>query len=109
MSSLSGEELSRWAPLCRDAMDEIALCADEKDPSDETAVRMLSNLAGVLAYYKYCLYSHESEKSVTLGSLKIDEKDSRAEFAKALFEKEREAASEYLKLPSEVCFQRVVI
>ena len=109
VSSLSGEELSRWVPICRDAMDEVASMVEESSLSDDANVRKLSNLAGVLAYYKYCLYTEGDMKSLTLGALSIQEGNSRCENARKLFEEEKAAISALLKTEGEFAFRRVVI
>lgn len=109
ISSLEGEELSKWAPLCKDAMEELMPYAENFSLSDETKVRRLSNLAGVLAYYKYCLYTAGNVKSLTIGALSISEGDTQIEHAKNLFETEKAAVSDLLKNTEEFSFQRVVI
>lgn len=107
ISGVEGEELSRWVPVCRDAMDEVRLMATEKALSDEASCRRLSSLAGAYAYYKYTLYSTENEKSVSTGNLSITRFSEARDRARELLESEKAGAYDLIEPSGDFCFRGV--
>ena len=106
ISGLEGEELSRWHPLCVDAMTQVHSMATAEALSDAMSSRRLSNLAGVLAYYRYVLYTRENVKDFGAGSVSITFGEDDLKAAEKMWETEKGLLSEFL-LPSDFCFQRV--
>ncbi|MBQ9742440.1 MAG: hypothetical protein IJV88_02040 [Ruminococcus sp.] len=106
VSGLCGEELSRWTPLCVDAMNQVSkMLRPNMTPSEADSLR-LSAFAGVLAYYKYTLYSRGGIKAFTAGSLSITEEDDKSRRAKLLWEAERESVADLIA-PEGFFFGRV--
>lgn len=109
ISGLGADEVSIWTPVCVDAMCEVEAKAVDTCLNDERASRRLSNLAGVLAYYKYCLYSYRSIQRFEAGSVSVTISDETLESAKKLWEEEKKSAGEYLKAEGDFFFKRVRI
>lgn len=62
---------------------------------EENSLR-LSNLAGVLAYYKYTLYTFENIKTFSAGDLSVTTSESTVSHAKLLWETECALAKDLL-------------
>lgn len=109
VSGLEGTEVSKWTVLCVDAMQELLgqLLPGAED-SEAKGIR-LSNAAGVLAYYKYCLYSNGGVKSFAAGSVSVTVSDDTVERARLMWEKERAAVSDLLVSSDGFCFRRAEI
>ena len=107
ISGVEGEELSKWIPVCIDAMEEVKAMARGDALEDEALARKLSNFSGVLAYYKYTLYAGENIKSITAGTVSITNFQEARVRARELFEREKEELKSILELPKDFCFQRV--
>lgn len=106
ISGLEGEELSRWLPVCVDAMEEVHRLAVREALTNEENSRRLSNLAGVLAYYRYVLYTSEQVRSFGAGSVSVTYRDDALKSAQRMWETELQAVSELIT-PSDFYFQRV--
>ncbi len=87
-------------------MAEVHNLATAKALSEEVSCRRLSNLAGVLAYYRYVMYTRENVKSFGAGSVSVTYNDDAVKSAEKMWETELQAVSE-LTRPSDFCFQRV--
>lgn len=96
VSGLEPCEVSKWTPLCIDAMNEIkSMAKKDAEKSAENSLR-LSNLAGVLAYYKYSMYAVGDVKSFTAGSVSVTAADDIIERAEKLWKTERRSLSDLL-------------
>lgn len=108
VSGLEPDEVSKWIPVCIDAMNELKgkLLPDVLD-KEENVLR-LSACAGVLAYYKYCLYQQGRDvKSFTAGSVSIAMSEFDPQKARKLWELERASVADLLVSPEDFCFKRV--
>lgn len=107
ISGLPADEVSIWTPVCVDAMCEVEAKALDTAVKDERTSRKLSNLAGVLAYYKYCLYSYRNVQRFEAGSVSVTISGETLEFAKKLWEEEKNSAVDCLKAEGDFFFKRV--
>ncbi len=110
VSGLEPCEVSKWIPVCIDAMNELKgkLIPNALD-SEENILR-ISACAGVLAYYRYCLYRSGSEaKSFTAGAVSVTMSEFDTEKARKLWEFERKAVEDLLVSDEDFCFKRVSV
>ncbi|MDO5123549.1 MAG: hypothetical protein Q4D44_02650 [Eubacteriales bacterium] len=107
ISGIQGEELSKWIPVCIDALEEIRGMATSQALSDEASCRRLSSLAGAYAYYKFTLFSGENEKSVSTGSLSITRFSEARDRARELFEREKAGVRDLIENSGDFCFRSV--
>ncbi len=107
LSGVTGEELSKWVPVCMEAMEEIKAMATAEALEKEASAKRLAALSGVLAYYKYTLYSGENIKSITAGTVSITNFQDERVRAEALFEREKSELCALLDSSKDFCFKRV--
>jgi len=105
ISGLEPEEVSRWTPLCADAVVQIEGMKRSKVKDDEKTIRRLSFCAAALAYYKYTLFTKEAAvSSFSAGNLSVGISVTERERAKQLWEEELRGASDLLEAQSDFCF-----
>ncbi len=110
VSGLEDAEVSKWSVLCSDAMQELSAQLLPDAEKKEGASLRLSNCAGVLAYYKYCLYNTADRvRSFTAGSVSVNIDDNTLEHARLMWEQERKGVADLLCDESSFCFRRVRI
>ncbi len=108
VSGLEPSEVTRWTPLCVDAMNELRGKLIPDALKKEENVLRLSACAGVLAYYKYCLYKEgEGIKSFTAGAVSVTHSELDGEKARKLWEFERESVADLLESFEDFCFRSV--
>ncbi len=108
VSGLEPHEVSMWIPVCIDAMLQVKAKASKEALSDEESILRLCALAGVLAYYKYCLYMERDEvKSFTAGSVSITKAQYDTKKAHDLWEFEKNGVSDLLQSHEDFCFRGV--
>ena len=108
VSGLEPEEVSKWTVLCVDASKEIERMVRKSVKLSEQDDIRLSNAAGVLAYYKYCMYEYGSRvKSFGAGNVNVTMAYNEAEHAEKLWKAEREGLGDILNTDSDFCFQGV--
>lgn len=96
LSGLSGEEVSKWLPVCRDAMDYIE-SRTRKDVELCRNSRRLSHAAAVFAYYKYTLYSNsDNYQRFTAADITITRSGNTVQQAKNLWLEEQQGISDLL-------------
>ena len=107
VSGLEPSEITKWTPVCVDAMNEIKSKALPGILENEDVLR-LSACAGVLAYYRYCLYKNgDRTKRFTAGSVSVTMENTDAQRAHKLWEFERKSVEELLVSTEDFCFRRV--
>src|SRR5574344_624870 len=86
ISGLEGEKLSRWTPLCEDAVD---FCSSHLTKSElsENQERCFCNLAAAFAYYKFCICDFDGVNTFVAGDVQIRKSDV-AENAKRIWDNE---------------------
>lgn len=110
VSGLEPSEVTRWTPVCIDAMNEIKSKALPEALENEGDMLRLSSCAGVLAYYRYCMYLREDRtKQFTAGAVSVTLENPDIEKAHRLWEFERESVSELLLATDGFCFRRVSV
>lgn len=108
VSGLEPREVSKWTPVCIDAMNDLKQRLRKGVPSCEEDVLRLSACAGVLAYYRYCLYMSGSQaKSFTAGSVSVTMTEFDTEKARKLWEFERKSVEDLLESEEGFFFRRV--
>lgn len=108
VSGLEPHEVSMWTPVCIDAMLQVKAKASKEALKCEESVLRLCAMAGVLAYYKYCLYMERDEvKAFTAGSVSITKAQSDAKKAYELWEFEKNGARDLLSSDDDFCFRGV--
>ena len=110
MSGLEPGEVTRWTPVCIDAMNELKSKLLPDALSSEENILRLSACAGVLAYYRYCLYKSGSEpKSFTAGAVSVTVSELDVEKAYKLWEFEKKSVENLLASSEDFCFKRVKV
>ncbi len=108
VSGLEPSEVTRWTPLCIDAVNELRGKLVPDALNSEENIHRLSACAGVLAYYKYCLYREsDSVKSFTAGSVSVTHSDFDGEKARKLWEFEKSSVADLLVSSEDFCFRSV--
>lgn len=108
VSGLEPAEVTKWTPVCIDAMNELKGKVQPQVLDSEENILRLSACAGVLAYYRYCLYSSGSEaKSFTAGAVSVTVSEFDVDKARKLWEFERKAVEDLLVSDESFCFKRV--
>ncbi len=110
VSGLEPCEVSKWTVLCVDATKEIERMILPCAVLTQDNELRLSNAAGVLAYYKYCMYSHVTKvKGFAAGNVSVTVSEDEAEHAFKLWQTEKEAIGDLIGTESGFCFQGVRI
>ena len=108
VSGLEPSEVTKWTPVCVDAMNEIKRKVLPGVLEDEGNVLRLSACAGVLAYYRYCMYKNgDRTKQFTAGAVSVTMENSDTEKAQKLWEFERRSVEDLLTSTEDFCFRRV--
>lgn len=108
VSGLEPSEVTKWTPVCVDAMNEIKRKVLPGVLEDEGNVLRLSACAGVLAYYRYCMYKNgDKTKQFTAGAVSVTMENSDTEKAQKLWEFERKSVEDLLTSTEDFCFRRV--
>ena len=108
VSGLEPSEVTRWTPVCIDAMNEIKSKATPDALEREDALMRLSACAGVLAYYRYCMYKNEDRtKRFTAGAVSVTMENTDTEKAQKLWEFERKSVEDLLVSTEGFCFRQV--
>ena len=108
VSGLEPSEVTKWTPVCVDAMNEIKRKVLPGVLEDEGNVLRLSACAGVLAYYRYCMYKNgDKTKQFTAGAVSVTMENSDTEKAQKLWEFERRSVEDLLTSTEDFCFRRV--
>ena len=108
VSGLEPSEVTKWTPVCVDAMNEIKRKVLPGVLEDEGNVLRLSACAGVLAYYRYCMYkTGDKTKQFTAGAVSVTMENSDTEKAQKLWEFERRSVEDLLTSTEDFCFRRV--
>lgn len=110
ISGLKPEEISRWTPLCIDAKREIERRVKSGvNLNEETEIR-LSNCAAALAFYKYSLYSPDSQvEAFSAGNMSIKLSQKEKERAENIWLLEEREAEDILTLEQDFSFRGVVV
>ncbi len=108
MSGLEPEEVSKWTVLCCDASKEIERMILPGVVLTEENILRLSRGAGVLAYYKYCMYEYGAKvKAFTAGNVNVTMSHNETEHAEKLWKAEKESLCDILGTESGFSFQGV--
>ena len=97
MAELSDEAANRWKPLCSDALADIRTqCRDDVDLAEQSSV--LCAAVSALAYYRYTLCVGVGELGdFTAGDVKISNRGSSIDCAKALWQQAKERIAPLLR------------
>ena len=87
LSGLSESECEQWNSVMGEAADYVKSIVVKKKLTDSDKDR-LGNLAGVLAYCKYMMYSIESGSGFRAGELTVNADNHTAQNAEALWQNE---------------------
>lgn len=108
VSGLEPSEVTKWTPVCIDAMNEIKSKALPEALENEADMLRLSACAGALAYYRYCMYKNEDRtKQFTAGAVSVTMENTNTEKAHKLWEFERKSVEDLLVSTEDFCFRRV--
>ena len=108
VSGLEPEEVSKWTVICSDASNEIQRMVLPGVKYTEENILRLSKAAGVLAYYKYCMYAHVTKvRAFTAGDVSVTVTQDEMEHAEKLWNAEREALCDIIYIGEPFCFQGV--
>jgi len=108
ISGLEGEELSRYVPLCVDAVSRIKCRACGAEKLGLGDVRRLENCAAALAFYKYALYSQEGTiESFEAGAVKVSLGKGLLERARMILDEELRGAQDIVSLEDDFAFKGV--
>lgn len=108
VSGLEPEEVSKWTVLCCDASKEIERMVLPGAVLSEENILRLSKAAGVLAYYKYCMYEYGAKvKGFTAGNVNVTMAQTETEHAEKLWKAEKESLWDILGTESNFSFQGV--
>lgn len=110
ISGLEGEELSRYAPLCIDAISGIKSRVPKLDKIGCEDMRRLVNCAAALAFYKYTLYAPEGlAESFDTGSLSVKMSKSPQERARLILTQELRGAEDIVCFDDDFVFKGVAV
>ena len=96
VSGLEGEDLSRYAPLCADAISQVkARMVVSLETLGDEDVRRLEACAAALGFYKYTLISSDGAvDSFEAGNLRVRMGENAVERAKMMLFEEQKAVSD---------------
>ncbi len=106
VSGLEPSQVSKWVPVCVDAFNYIESKKIKTEYTDEENL-LLSNAAGIFAYYKYCLYTSNNQADYfKAGDVVIQNSSGMVDNAKKLWEREIQEIS-HLSDCDGFCFRSV--